>query len=84
MSQTVTKNDIAKIVSEKHQIPKTQAYNIVSDVFTSLIGSVMEGKRIEIRNFGVFSKKVTKPREGRNPQDGTRYDTIGNYQCIGT
>ena len=67
---TVTKNDLAKEISEKNNISKTLGYNIVCDLFKSIVDHVLDGKRIEIRNFGIFLPKNMKEREGRNPQNG--------------
>ena len=36
----------------------------------SIINAISEGKRIELRGFGVFKYKSRKPRMARNPKSG--------------
>ncbi|MCK9229466.1 MAG: integration host factor subunit beta [Syntrophales bacterium] len=42
----------------------------VDILFDSIRDALIEGDRIEIRGFGVFSVKTRKPRVGRNPRTG--------------
>jgi len=74
MKRTITKKDVAKrtakIVGEKIYV----AEKIVNGVFTALREFMMEADpeiRIEIRDFGVFEVKTTKPKpKARNPRTG--------------
>jgi len=74
MKKTITKKDVAKrtakIVGEKIYL----AEKIVDGVFTSLREFMAEAQpevRIEIRDFGVFEVKTTKPKpKARNPKTG--------------
>lgn len=74
MKKTITKKDVAKrtakIVGEKIYL----AEKIVDGVFTSLREFMAEAEpevRIEIRDFGVFEVKTTKPKpKARNPKTG--------------
>jgi integration host factor subunit beta len=43
---------------------------IVDAVFDSMVDSLAQGERIEIRGFGSFAVKHRDPREGRNPKTG--------------
>lgn len=70
MLETITKNDIAKEIANKNGISKTLSYRIICDMFNLILDKIVSGKRIEIRNFGIFTKKDMKEREGRNPQNG--------------
>ncbi len=71
---TITKKDVAKrtakIVDEKINFTE----KIVDGVFTALRQIMSEANseiRIEIRNFGVFEVKKTKPKpKARNPKTG--------------
>jgi len=74
MKSTITKKDVAKrtakIVGEKIYLTE----KIVDGVFTAL-REFMEAAnpevRIEIRDFGVFEVKTTKPKpKARNPKTG--------------
>ncbi|RMF65591.1 MAG: integration host factor subunit beta [Calditrichaeota bacterium] len=74
MKKTITKKDVAKrtakLVGEKIYL----AEKIVDGVFTSLRQFMAEAQpevRIEIRDFGVFEVKTTKPKpKARNPKTG--------------
>ena len=74
MKKTITKKDVAKrtakIVGEKIYL----AERIVEGVFISLREFMAEADpevRIEIRDFGVFEVKTTKPKpKARNPKTG--------------
>lgn len=74
MKRTVTKKDVskrtAKIVGGKIYVTE----KIVDGVFTALREIMSEADpevRIEIRDFGVFEVKITKPKpKARNPKTG--------------
>lgn len=50
-----TQNDVARVVQT--------AFDVITD-------SLAQGKRLEIRNFGVFEVKTRDARIGRNPRTG--------------
>ena len=39
-------------------------------VFNSIAGSLVAGRRVELRGFGSFGLKERQPRTGRNPKTG--------------
>ncbi|HEX3664533.1 MAG TPA: integration host factor subunit beta [Rhizomicrobium sp.] len=43
---------------------------IVSTVLDGVAAALSDGKRVELRGFGVFSVKVRSSRTGRNPRTG--------------
>jgi integration host factor subunit beta len=43
---------------------------IVSTVLEEVAEALADGKRVELRGFGVFSVKVRSSRTGRNPRTG--------------
>jgi len=67
MSKNFTKRDLVLKIS--HEIGETQetVFNIVQKTLDYLNAALAEGKTVEIRNFGVFEVRVSKPRIGRNP-----------------
>jgi integration host factor subunit beta len=72
--RTVTKKDIAKRVAEDLG-GKIQDYEKVVDtvfiVMQKILSEADPEIRIEIRDFGVFEVKVTKPKpKARNPRTG--------------
>ena len=74
MKMTITKKDVAKrtakLVGEKIYLTE----RVVDSVFTALREFMEEANpevRIEIRDFGVFEVKTTKPKpKARNPKTG--------------
>jgi integration host factor subunit beta len=50
-----TQNDVARVIQS--------AFDVITD-------SLAQGKRLEIRNFGVFEVKTRDARIGRNPRTG--------------
>ena len=68
---TKTKRDIAEDVVQNIGCPKILALKMVDSVFASMRDSLINGNRIEIRGFGVFQVKDTKPKPAaRNPRTG--------------
>jgi len=47
---------------------------IVSTVLDGICDALAQGKRVEMRGFGVFSVKVRASRTGRNPRTGQAVD----------
>jgi len=74
MKKTITKKDVAKRTAKLVGEKIYQAEKIVDGVFTSLRQFMAEADpevRIEIRDFGVFEVKKTKPKpKARNPKTG--------------
>jgi nucleoid DNA-binding protein len=71
---TVTKKEIVRQIAD--QLGKTQleTKKIVQLTFDAIIKTLMQDKRIELRNFGVFEVKQRKARKARNPRTGTHVD----------
>jgi len=74
MKRTITKKDVAKRTAKLAGEKIYLAERIVDGVFTSLRQFMAEADpevRIEIRDFGVFEVKTTKPKpKARNPKTG--------------
>ncbi len=66
----MTKRDIVLKINEKTGIKQIVVKEVVQQVFDTIFGALKEGKKIEIRNFGVFKVKKRKSRIGRNPKTG--------------
>ena len=68
---TTTKKDLAMQVAKVTGCKKSDASRMVDSIFTAMRNSLINGDRIEIRGFGVFQVKNTKPKPAaRNPQTG--------------
>jgi integration host factor subunit beta len=60
-----------KSLSEKLALPEATLTPVVENVFQTLAEALIEGSRIEIRGFGVFSVRMREAKIGRNPKTGT-------------
>jgi len=68
---TVTKKELALLVSTSTGCRKNQAAQMVDSLFVAMRDSLTAGNRIEIRGFGVFQVKDTRPKPAaRNPRTG--------------
>jgi len=68
---TITKKDLALLVSQGTGCKKNLAAKMVDSLFVAMRDSLIEGNRIEIRGFGVFQVKDTRPKPAaRNPRTG--------------
>jgi nucleoid DNA-binding protein len=64
-ASTITKQDIVMHVSAKTGLPQHRVTEVVQHTFDCMSELLAGGRRIEIRNFGVFDVKVKKARMGR-------------------
>ncbi|MDD3296178.1 MAG: integration host factor subunit beta [Candidatus Omnitrophica bacterium] len=64
------KRDIVLKISQDTEIKQVVVKDIVQRTFDAILEALKEGKRIELRNFGVFQTKKRKKRIGRNPKTG--------------
>lgn len=68
---TITKKDLALLVSQGTGCKKNLAARMVDSLFVAMRDSLIESNRIEIRGFGVFQVKDTRPKPAaRNPRTG--------------
>lgn len=59
-------------ISEETNLVQQQVLEVVQKTLDYIAEAVAHGKKVELRNFGVFEVKVRKARVGRNPnQPGT-------------
>ena len=64
------KADIVDRIVEQADIPRAQAVTTVDTVLSAMRSALSDGKRIELRGFGVFQVKERKRGIGRNPRTG--------------
>lgn len=67
---SATKRDMVERIAEKVGVTGVQAREIVQATLDNMIETLAETGRIELRNFGVFTVKVSAPRKARNPRTG--------------
>ena len=66
----MTKKDIVLKISEETDIKQIDVKVVVQKTFDIIVDALAQGKKIELRNFGVFKTKSRKGRMGRNPRTG--------------
>jgi len=64
------KRDIVLKISQETEIKQVIVKEVVQRTFDTIFQALKSGKRIELRNFGVFQVKKRKKRIGRNPKTG--------------
>lgn len=73
LPEKYTASTIIDYVATKNEIPKTQAKQIIEDLFEVIQAGVMKGERVPIGTIGKAYVKIrpaTKARPGRNPLTG--------------
>ena len=68
----MTKKEIVKAISDEIGLTQLKTKKIVQKTFDAIIDALVEGRRIELRNFGVFEVKERAARKARNPRTGQR------------
>lgn len=64
------KADIVNRVADASEVPRIKAALAVDTIFASMKAALRDGKRIELRGFGVFQVRDRKKGVGRNPKTG--------------
>jgi integration host factor subunit beta len=70
----MTKAELIEDVSRAAELSRKESETIVETLFGSIVSSLRNGDKIEIRGFGSFRTRQRKPRIGRNPKTGARVD----------
>ena len=71
--RTVTRTDLARMLAEDLGIKKDLARQAVDAMVEGLVEAIVQGNRIEIRGFGIWTVKETHSRpNARNPRTGER------------
>lgn len=64
------KADIVNRVAEVTEVPRVKAAKAVDAIIAAMKDALRQGKRIELRGFGVFQVRDRKKGVGRNPKTG--------------
>lgn len=75
----MTKKEIVKTISDKIGLTQLKTKDIVQQTFDAIVDTLVEERRIELRNFGVFEVKKRAARKARNPRTGERVDVAEKY-----
>jgi integration host factor subunit beta len=68
----VTKKEIVKTISDEIGLTQLKTKEIVQKTFDAIVETLVEERRIELRNFGVFEVKQRAARKARNPRTGDK------------
>ncbi len=66
----MTKKDIVLKITDTTGIKQVDVKKIVQKTFDVIVDALMQGDKVELRNFGVFKIKERRARFGRNPRTG--------------
>ena len=75
----MTKKEIVKTISEEIGLTQLKTKEIVQKTFDAIVETLVEEKRIELRNFGVFEVKKRAARKARNPRTGDKVFVAEKY-----
>lgn len=75
----MTKKEIVKTISDQIGLTQLQTKEIVQKTFDAIVDTLVEERRIELRNFGVFEVKKRAARKARNPRTGERVDVAEKF-----
>ncbi|HVR28273.1 MAG TPA: integration host factor subunit beta [Thermoanaerobaculia bacterium] len=70
----MTKAELVDQVARTTQLTKKHAEIMVNTVFESIVDSLKDGEKIELRGFGSFRIRQRGSRTGRNPKTGARVE----------
>ena len=66
----MTKAELVEDVARAAELTKKDAERLVEIVFESIIDTLNQGEKIELRGFGSFRVRERGARRGRNPKTG--------------
>ncbi len=66
----MTKAELVEDVAQAAELTKKDAERLVELVFESIIETLNQGEKIELRGFGSFRVRERGARRGRNPKTG--------------
>lgn len=75
----MTKKEIVKAISDEIGLTQLKTKEIVQKTFDAIVETLVEDRRIELRNFGVFEVKKRAARKARNPRTGDRVDVAEKF-----
>lgn len=70
------KSQLIDKLAEKENISRSVAKRIVNTLFDTITQALVEGNRVELREFGIISVRKHKARIGRNPKTGATVQVV--------
>jgi len=75
--QIMTKKEIVRQIADKLGLTQLKTKEIVQQTFDAIVDTLLEERRIELRNFGVFEVRERRARKARNPRTGEKVQVPG-------
>ena len=66
-SSNLTKRDLVMKIAKETGLIQADVFNVIQKMLDRITDALAKGQDIELRNFGVFEVRLTRPRIGRNP-----------------
>lgn len=66
----MTKADLVETVANEAEMTKKDAEKLVEIIFDTIVETLNNGEKIELRGFGSFRLRQRNARQGRNPKTG--------------
>ena len=66
----MTKQEIVDIVSNATGLTKVETETIMNGVMSTIVDSLANNQKVELRGFGTFGIKHRMPKKARNPGTG--------------
>ncbi len=63
----LTKRDLVMQISRETGVTQQEVFAVIQQTLDLITNALASGQDVELRNFGVFEVRLTKPRVGRNP-----------------
>ncbi len=63
---------VKKITDSHYYLSKKDSEKVINIFFDSIIETLSDGGRVELRNFGIFTVKTLKKSDGYNPRTGQK------------
>ena len=69
---TVTLKHLGAALAEKHNMPKKQANEVLSDMVSMITTHLKKGARLRLGGLGILQVRKRPARDGRNPATGEK------------
>ncbi|SVB01370.1 uncharacterized protein METZ01_LOCUS154224 [marine metagenome] len=66
----MTKQEIVNAVSEATGLTKVETDTVMNGIMSTIVDSLANNERVELRGFGTFGVKHRMPKKARNPGTG--------------
>ena len=66
------KSELIERLAQESRLSISDAKVVVDTIFDTIVQTLANGGRVELRNFGVLSLRTRKSHMGRNPKTGEK------------